>query len=111
MSRYANGELVTLVAKLPDNAIGVVVNVWKVDGTPIVVDQPCQQIIISIFVYSFTPAEEGTYVWQIKGTHPVTRKLHTVEDSFFYGGVTGLTTEEHEKLMKSMTVNQFLGLK
>ena len=50
MDRYAKGEIITLVAKLPDNTIDVVVNVWKKDGTPVVIDQPCQQIIINIFI-------------------------------------------------------------
>ena len=98
--RWTLGEMVTLVAKLPDNALNVTVSVWGVDGTPIVIDQPCQQIIISIFLYRFQPSAAGDFVWQMKGTHPQTNKLHTIEGNFSYGGwVDSLLKPEHLDLL------------
>ena len=98
--RWTQGETVTLIAKLPDNALNVTISVWEVDGTSVVIDQPCQQIIISIFLYRFQPSEAGDFVWQMKGIHPQTLKLHTLEGSFSYGGwVDSLLKPEHLELL------------
>jgi len=112
MDRYSFGEQINLIGKLPDNAVNARIYIWKIDQTLIINGEPITQLILGTFFYNFTATDVGYYIWQMKGTHPVTGKEHTFEGNFLYGGwVDSLLKPEHLDLLAKETTSQAIKAK
>ena len=112
MDRYSLNEQINLIGKLPNNAINARIYIWKTDMTLVINGEPITQLILGTFLYNFVATEMGYYIWQMKGTHPTKKRVHTFEGNFLYGGwVDSLLRQEHLDLLAKEITSQTIKAK